>query len=642
MATDWKHSILLAGIGGDSHSVGLTILRQALRAGGYYVHFLGPQNRLEEIFQVALFFNAVMISSVDGHARHYLRDFPELTRRCGARGPLWYLGGNLTIADPLGCERYFREMGFDRVFVKFVDLREVLEIIGADLNTQKPVGGSAPVLVSNKRAVLASTAVASDDKLDRSVFHDARREVLQGWRTGWQARDMKGNAEFLARQPSVAQLQMLVSEPCKRPLIQPRCGVALAGPQLRMFTLLKAAGASVLSYQVDSLTRNNNYIGAEEAIRENEALDSSTLNGFPVVNHGVPALRRISTELQIPLQVRHSTRDPRLLAEVSYAGGVTSFEGGAICYNIPYYKDYPLDESIRNWQYVDYLTGCYYREYGIVLDREFFGTLTATLIPPCLAIAVGILQAILAAEQGVRSVSLGYAEGGNRSQDVAAVRMLRCLTADMLGNLGYDNVEVSTVFHQYMAAFPRDERRAEELIFNSAATAQLAGATRLIIKTAVEASRIPSLEDNAHAIDIVRRGTIAADKESVDEATVSRECDVIRDEVDAIVNNIIGCGAGSVAQGIVVGFARGYLDIPFAPSIYNRGAVVTGRDLDGAIRFLSIGNLPFDRALCEFHRDRMDSRMRAGGWFTEAHEPMLVEHDVLQIPRGEYDRWPLG
>ena len=48
----------------------------------------------------------------------------------------------------------------------------------------------------------------------------------------------------------------------------------------------------------------------------------------------------------------------------------TSFEGGAICYNIPYYRDYPLNESIEAWQYVDRLTGWYHEKFGIVLAIE--------------------------------------------------------------------------------------------------------------------------------------------------------------------------------------------------------------------------------------------------------------------------------
>ena len=215
----------------------------------------------------------------------------------------------------------------------------------------------------------------------------------------------------------------------------------------------KNVGARVLSYQVDSLTRNNNYVDAEIAIRESYASGRSTVNGFPVINHGVGGLRRIISEVQVPLQTRHSTRDPRLLAEISYAGGVTAFEGGSICYTIPYYKNYPPDQSIAAWQYVDYLTGLYFKRFGIVLDREFFGTLTATLIPPCLAIATGIIEAILAIQQGVKCVSLGYAEQGDRVQDIAGIRVIGEMAEKFIRNLGYKDVQINTVFHQYMAAF---------------------------------------------------------------------------------------------------------------------------------------------------------------------------------------------
>ncbi len=41
------------------------------------------------------------------------------------------------------------------------------------------------------------------------------------------------------------------------PLIQPRTGVADINEQLCLFTKLAEAGADTLSYQIDSLTRNN-------------------------------------------------------------------------------------------------------------------------------------------------------------------------------------------------------------------------------------------------------------------------------------------------------------------------------------------------------------------------------------------------
>lgn len=642
MGTDRGHTILLGGVGGDSHSVGLTILRQALLGSGYRVHFLGAQNPLEEVVQLAPLFNVVMISSMDGHTRHYLRDFPHLVRRYRAHGPLWYLGGNLTVGDALGFEQYFREMGFDRVFVKFTDLRQVLAILAGDLHTCAPKEFPPTLLKSGERTLLSDTASLSDDRLDGSAFEVTRREVLQQWKTGSAARDLASNAEFLVRQPSFARVQEFRETRGTQPLIQPRCGVPLVEEQVRQLSAFRGIGVPVLSYQVDSLTRNNNYTGAADALRESRITGVSTMNGFPLVNHGVPVLRKVTAAVNSPLQVRHSTRDPRLLAEISYAGGVTSFEGGPICYNIPYFRDYPLAEAIRNWQYVDFLTALYYDRYGIMLDREYFGPLTATLIPPCLPISIGILQTILAVKQGVRCVSLGYGEGGNRAQDIAAVRMLRQLTREILDNLGYTHVRVSTVFHQYMAAFPVEAPRAEELIYQSAVTAQLSGATRVIVKTPAEAFRIPTMEDNVRGVELVRRGILAAGSERVDEAAVARECELIRREVQAILDRVIYCGAGSIARGIVTAFRDGYLDVPFAPSIHSRGEVVTARDTDGAVRFLSVGKLPFDREVCEFHRDRMSARRHAAGAMTDAERFLLVEHDVLQIPRGEYTSWPLA
>lgn len=664
------HLIVLGGIGGDSHSVGLTILRHALAMNGYRVHYLGIQNRLADFFHAAAFCNAVMISTLDGHARHYLRDFPELMarhRRNGAYRPVWYLGGNLHIGDAHGFEEHFLEMGFKRVFVKFADIRTVLRTLKDDLAQVEPIVdytqssdgtlatgnlaylGAQPAYFSSGLQLMNASSIeslqpatpVSDDRFDPGEFRRLRRPVLEQWKTGHAARNLRANAEFLRRQPSFPNVQAVVNARRAPILIQPRTGVAVLREQIKLFHAFKRAGARALSYQVDSLTRNNNYAGVEEAIRESRAAGLSLVNGFPVINHGVAGLRRVMAEVGAPLQTRHSTRDPRLLAEISYAGGVTSYEGGPICYNIPYYKDYPPAESIRNWQYVDRLTGLYYERFGITLDREFFGTLTATLIPPCLAIAVDIIEAVLAVQQGVKCVTLGYAEQGHRVQDVAAIRALRQLAAETIQNLGHRNVQINAVFHQYMAAFPEDVRRAESLIYHSAITAALSGATRVLTKTPVEAYRIPLLDDNVRGIRLALAGITQAPKETVDEVQVAEECAVICREVRAILDSVILCGHGNLAAGVVAGFQKGYLDIPFSPSIYNRGEVMTARDREGAVRFLSTGNLQFDAELREFHRDKMQERLKAEGLLSEKQSYLLVERDVLQVARGEYDGWPL-
>ena len=637
-----RHTILLGSVGGDSHSVGLTILRQALVLNGYQVRYLGAQNELEEFFRLAALCNVVMISNMDGHIRYYLQCFPELTRKYHAYRPLWYLGGNLHIGDGYGYESYFREMGFDRVFVKFVDVNTVLTHLEHDLREIKPVAHYQSFWEISNSDEWHIPCPISDEKLEVEVLKKERAEVLEQWKTGRQARSLHENAEYLGKQKMFSQIQSSVNQGRVPILIQPRSGVALVDEQIRLFKTFKDVGSRVLSYQVDSLTRNNNYAGVDEAIRESREMGVSTLNGFPVVNYGVDGLRRIIAEIEVPLQTRHSTRDPRLLAEISYAGGVTAFEGGSICYNIPYYKNYPLSESIRKWQYVDRLTGYYYEKYGICLDREFFGTLTATLIPPCIAISVNLLETILAVSQGVKCVSLGYAEQGNRIQDIAAIRTLRNMAEETIENLGYKHIQINTVFQQYMAAFPNSSERAEELIYHSGITAALSGATRIIIKTPVEAFRIPALEDNLRGIELVTRSIGDAGAVIADEAKINEECSLIRREVQSIIDSVMYCGNGNIAEGIVKGFQKGYLDVPFSPSLYNRGEVLTARDVEGSVRFLSTGSLQFDRETQEFHRDKANERRRAEGITSERQNYLLIERDVMRIPRGQYEGWPLA
>jgi len=638
-----KHSIVLGGIGGDSHSVGLSLLRQAL-SKDYHVRYLGPQTPLEEFFEQSLTANLVMLSCMDGHARHYLKSFPEFIFQKYRTNCLWYLGGNLTIGESFGVEKEFLTMGFHRVFPKFVDLKQVVEIVERDLS-QFPRAHSILLredhfLETIKMQSMAKAEDVFDEKIDIEYFLRQRTQVLEEWRTGADALNMEETALFLKKSHSFPAIQRKVLNGERGPLIQPRCGVATVAKQIELFGCYKAAGADVLSYQVDSLTRNNKYLEVEEQLRAAK-VGCDSLNGFPVINHGVANLRKIAEISAIPLQTRHSTRRPELLAEITYAGGGTSFEGGPICYNIPYYKNYPLAESLKRWQYVDRLTGIYHEKYGIILDREFFGVLTATLIPPSLAIAISILEVILAVKQGVKCVSPGYAEQGNRVQDIAAIRCMRKLTEEYLQNLDYREVQVNVIFHQYMAAFPQAPEKAEQLIFESAVTAGLSGATRVLIKSPVEAYKIPTIKDNAAGLYLSKCGIEKSKNLCIDEKQIGREVEIISKEVHEIISGVFSSGGSSLSKDIIKAFSHGLLDIPFAPSIYSRGEVMTARDNEGAVRYLSCGKLSFSKDIIDFNREKMSLRLVQEGLGYNKNPYSIVEKDVLQVARGEYDRWPL-
>ena len=57
-------------------------------------------------------------------------------------------------------------------------------------------------------------------------------------------------------------------------------------------------------------------------------------------------------------------------------------------------------------------------------------------------------------------------------------------------------------------------------------------------------------------------------------------------------------------------FEAGVLDIPFAPSKYNRGLMLPARDNEGAVRMLKPGAIPLSSDLIEFHREKIERRAR--------------------------------
>ena len=114
--------------------------------------------------------------------------------------------------------------------------------------------------------------------------------------------------------------------------------------------------------------------------------------------------------------------------------------------------------------------------------------------------AIAIIEALLAAEQGVKHVTVGYGQNGNQLQDVAAIKALEQMTESYLRQYGYEDMVVTTVFHQWMGGFPEDEAKAYGAIANASVTAALAKVTKVIVKTPHEAIGVPTKEANANGL----------------------------------------------------------------------------------------------------------------------------------------------
>ncbi len=474
----------------------------------------------------------------------------------------------------------------------------------------------------------------ANKRLDPTEFDAQRATVLQSWPTG-HGIDLEAALEYHRSLPDNRNFAtaMKLARARNRVLLQPRAGVALIREHIALLNVLEQEGrADLLPTTIDAYTRQNRYAEAQNGIERSRQAERSLLNGFPAVNHGVDGCRRVVESVHTPIQVRHGTPDARLLAEITLAGGFTSFEGGGISYNIPYTKKVPLEKSIADWQYVDRLVGRY-EALGAPINREPFGPLTGTLVPPFISHAVGLIEGQLAIQQGVRSLTLGYGQAGNLLQDIAALVSLRELADEHLVAAGADPAHLTTVLHQWMGGFPEDEAKAFAVISWGSVVAGFARPQKVIVKTPHEAMGIPTQEANVQGLKTTRQIlSMLQDQPRFDSDDIRREVDVIKHEVNSVLQAVQALGEGDWARGAVAAFEAGVLDVPFAPSIYNNGKVIPIRDNEGFLRLFNAGNLPLDQETMAYHRQKIAEREQAEG---RKASFQMVTDDIYAISKGQ-------
>jgi methylaspartate mutase epsilon subunit len=646
--------IVIGGLVDDCHQVGIDIIRRRLTEEGYCVMSLGITTPLDIFFRCTQYADMILVSSVNGHGFENFADEEvifrfEQFRRKQPSFP-FIIGGNLhPYKDPLYIKEFLeRKVGLSEAIPKPVTLDDVIGIVKRHAAS---IFLSTIPFAARKEAldgIIANEFVdtqylelshVEDKTRDAGLVYSMGAEFKMLWETAKEVPRFEDIMNAQLRKPFSLSKSILTAEAADVPLVHPRCGVGVLEEQDYLFNRLEAAGADVLSFQVDSHTRNGNFFENQKMLQE-----QAVINGYPLINHGISKTKGIVDKVRnVPVQVRHGSK-PRvsvLLAYQSLAAGVTGFEGGAGTYLFPYFKSIPLANSIHYWQMVDRLVGLL-AEQGAIVNREFFGTLTATLIPPEIAIAVNVMEALLAARQGVKSLSLGYAEQGNRAQDIAALLSLRSVARYYLDRAGFRDVHVSTVLNSFMAGFPEDKDKAEEIIVESAATARLGRASRIMIKTAVEAFNIPTVKDNEAAVHLTRRGFQLAGQLHKDDfsnsAPVEFEKRLIQASSKSIIDSILDCGGGDVARGFVYAIKNQYLDIPFSPNFQVQGKIVCVRDCDGAVRIYQPGNVQVPDHVLQFYKALIHERMRKE---ETRNISTLIYKDVSRIPRTDYLRWPL-
>jgi len=252
-------------------------------------------------------------------------------------------------------------------------------------------------------------------------------------------------------------------------------------------------------------------------------------------------------------------------------------------------------------------------------------------VPPCISHAVAIIESLLAAEQGVKSITVGYGQCGNLVQDVAAIRTLEELTESYLSEYGFEDVVVTTVLHQWMGGFPQDESKAFGVISWGSVVGALTKATKIIVKTPHEAMGIPTMEANAQGLRCTKQLISMLADQRLENPRVDEEKRLIKEETRCIINKCFELGGGDIAKGAVRAFQAGVIDIPFAPSRFNAGKMLPARDNDGAIRIFAPGALPLSKELLDFNADMINQRAKAE---KRVASFQMVIDDVYAISKG--------
>lgn len=454
-------------------------------------------------------------------------------------------------------------------------------------------------------------------KIDDKTFAKMRSEILSLWPTGKEV-DLDEAVEYHKRMPDSKNFTKVLAKYRQEGKIGlfPRSGVPVVEEEIKLLRSLNEVGVRLFPFTTDSYTRNLQLDKAQKGLEESIRTGKMKINGYPILNHGVKTTRRVVESCEGAFDPRCSRVANSFVGEIAFASGMTAMPNSFFGWIGGYDKKATPEECIETAQYLGRLIGCY-ADKGVIISTDTHGWLPNGVIPMYVNIATQIIEALISAGQGVRSIVPLMNFQGNINQDVAEIKVCEKLFRKYLDKFGFtDRIIPGVIGNQSsLFPFPQDIGNAFGYINYVAMVAAMTDLAACSVKTVDEAIGVPSIESHMQTyrsanwiFNVVRQQKFEADTEGI-----RQEAEMTELAVSAILDKVIEMGDGDIAVGAVKAIEAGVLDSPFSINIHPKDLVLGARDLQGACRYIDYGNLPIPGEVRKYNDEKIKEREKFEG-----------------------------
>ena len=456
-------------------------------------------------------------------------------------------------------------------------------------------------------------------RIDEDTFlNKLRPEVLSPWSETGKECDLD---EAIAYQKSLPESKNFTRALGKYKAegkigLFPRSGVPVVEKEIELLKSLNEVGVRLFPFTTDSYTRNLQLTKAAAGLEESIKTGTMKLNGYPIINHGVKTTRRVVESCEGAFDPRSSRVANSFVGEVAFASGMTAMPNSFFGWIGGYDKLASAEECITTAQYLGRLIG-YYADRGVIISTDCHGWIPNGVIPMYMNIATQIMEALISAGQGVKSVVPLTNFQGHMATDIAEIRIVEKLFRKYLDKFGFTDTIIPGIIgnQSSLFAFPQDIGNAYGYINYVAMVGALSPINACSVKTVDEALGVPSVESHIQTyrsanwiFNVVRQQGIEFNNEQV-----AIEEHMYELAVSAIIDKVFDMGDGDLAVGIIKALEAGVLDSPFSINVNVRDLCMGARDLQGACRYIEYGNLPIPEEVRKYNDEKIREREVAEG-----------------------------